>query len=60
MGEGYFIGEIEALLNDTPLTTTLISIKSTEVFIIDKNDLVSFFKNNLGILLKLNYLKYFK
>ncbi|EAR94504.2 cyclic nucleotide-binding domain protein (macronuclear) [Tetrahymena thermophila SB210] len=60
MGEGFFIGEIDSLVNDKPLTTTLISLKPTEVFIVDKNDLVSFFKKNLGILLKLNYLKYFK
>ena len=60
MGEGFFIGEIDALVNDKPLTTTLISLKPTEVFIVDKNDLVTFFKKNLGILQKLNYLKYFK
>lgn len=60
MSEGAFIGEIDCLVNDKPLTTTLISLKPTEVFIVDKTDLVSFFKKNLGILLKLNYLKFFK
>lgn len=62
MGEGFFIGEIDALLNDGPqgkLTTTLISLKPTEALIIDKINLIHFFKKNLGILLKLNYLKYF-
>lgn len=60
MSEGFFIGEMDSLVNDKPLTTTLISLKPTEVFIVDKTDLVSFFKKNLGILLKLNFLKFFK
>jgi hypothetical protein len=59
MGEGYFIGEIDCLLNEKPLSTSLISLKPTEVFLIDKQDMLSFFKKNLGILLKINYLKYF-
>jgi hypothetical protein len=36
MGEGIFIGEIEAIVNDEKLTTTLISLKPTDVFLIDK------------------------
>ncbi|KRX03433.1 Cyclic nucleotide-binding protein [Pseudocohnilembus persalinus] len=62
MGEGYFIGEIDALLNEGvhgKLTTTLISLKKTEAFIIDKHMLLNFFKKNLGVLLKINYLKCF-
>ena len=55
MGQGYFIGEIDPLVNDGKLTTSLISLKPTEVFVIDKNDLVHFFKKNLGVLLKINY-----
>ncbi|EGR29106.1 hypothetical protein IMG5_162900 [Ichthyophthirius multifiliis] len=60
ISEGYFVGEIDSLVNDKPLTTTLISLKPTEVFVVDKQDLVRFFKKNLGILLQLNYLKFFK
>lgn len=59
MGEGYFIGEIDCIINDKPLTTSLISLKLSEVFLIDKVELLHFFKKNLGILLKINYLKYF-
>ena len=59
MGEGYFIGEIDCIINDKPLTTSLISLKLTEVFLIDKAELLHFFKKNLGILLKINYYKYF-
>lgn len=59
MGAGIFIGEIDPLVNDDKLTTTLISLKPTELFIIDKNDLLNFFKKNLGILLKINYKKFF-
>lgn len=62
MGEGYFIGEIDPLLNEGPLgklTTTLIAIKDTDAFVIDKAHLLHFFKKNLGVLLKINYLKYF-
>lgn len=47
MGEGYFIGEIDALLNEGPLgrlTTTLIAIKDTDAFVIDKAHLLHFFK----------------
>lgn len=57
-----FLGEIDALLNNGDkgkLTTTLISLKPTEALLIDKTHLIHFFKKNLGILLKLNYLKYF-
>lgn len=59
MGEAYFIGEIDSILNNKCLTTSLISIKPSEVFIIDKSDLLHFFKINLGLLLKINYKKYF-
>lgn len=59
MGEGTFIGEIDNLVNNSTLTTTVISLKPTAVFLVDKLDLIHFFKKNLGILLKLNYKKYF-
>ena len=67
MGEATFIGEVEVklkiifqpLVNDGKLTTSLICLKPTEVFIIDKIDLMHFFNKNLGVLFNINRLKYF-
>ena len=55
---GTFIGEIEAFLNNTPLTTNVRAITDCEIFEIRSKELVGFLKNNPGLLVLLNKVKF--
>jgi CRP-like cAMP-binding protein len=55
---GSFFGEIDSLINDKPLTTNLKAITDCEIYEIDKNDMVSFLRNNPGLLLLLGKAKF--
>jgi len=45
---GAFVGDMQALLNGTPLTTTLMCSKGGTVYFITKKDLLKFFEDNPG------------
>ena len=55
---GCFVGEISSFLNETLLTTNLKTIEETEVFVIDKEDFSNFLRNNPGIMMFLNKIKF--
>ena len=46
--EGAFVGDMGALLNETPLTTTLICQEAGAIFSISQSDLLKFFDDNPG------------
>ena len=48
---GSFVGEIDALLEDKPLQTTLCAKEAGQVMLISKEDLLEFFTNAPGVLL---------
>ena len=58
IGSGTFIGEIDAFLNDKPLSTNLRATIDCEVFEIQQKDLIGFLKNNPGLRLLLNKVKF--
>lgn len=57
---GAFIGEIEAMLNATPLTTTLISVTDGYIFKIGKANLLAFLNRNPGLFILFAQIKYFE
>lgn len=57
---GVFIGEIEALLNSTPLTTSLIALTDGIIFQIGKDNLLSFLNCNPGLFILFAQIKYFE
>jgi len=46
---GALVGDMAALLNDTPLTNTLICIKSGQLYYVNQPDLLKFFDDNPGV-----------
>ena len=58
IGPGTFIGEIDAFLNDRSLSTNLRAASDCEIFEIRQKELISFLKNNPGLLLLLNKVKF--
>lgn len=55
---GTFIGEIDAFLNEKSLSTNLRAVSDCEVFEIKQKELISFLKNNPGLLVLLNKVKF--
>ncbi len=45
---GAFVGDMTALMTDTPLTTTLLCSQSGSVYYVNKKDLLKFFDDNPG------------
>lgn len=48
---GSFIGEVMAITNNSPLTTSVVAARKGKIFKIFKEDLISFLNKNPGILL---------
>ena len=58
IGSGTFIGEIDAFLNDKPLTTNVRANTDCDIFEIRQKELIGFLKNNPGIRLLLSKVKF--
>jgi len=58
IASGTFIGEIDAFLNDSPLSTNVRAATDCEIFEIRQKELIAFLKNNPGLLLLLNKVKF--
>ena len=54
-----FVGDIEAILLDSPHITQLEAISFTTIFIIERDDLVSYVKRNPGFFISHGQTKYF-
>ena len=50
---GAFVGEIDAILENKPLQTTLVALEEGHVMVITKEDLLAFFTNAPGVLLSM-------
>lgn len=57
---GAFIGEIEALINSTPLTSSLIAKTDGQVFKIAKASLIAFLNRNPGLFILFAQIKFFE
>jgi len=57
---GAFIGEIEAMLNTTPLTTSLSAVTDGVIFKIGKTSLLAFLNRNPGLFILFAQIKYFE
>lgn len=57
---GAFIGEIEAIMNSLPLTTSMVSITDGVVFKIGKANLLAFLNRNPGLFILFAQIKYFE
>lgn len=55
---GCFVCEFESLLNDNLLTTNLRAKSDAEIFVISHKDMMKFLRNNPGLLIALNKMKY--
>lgn len=58
IGVGTFIGEIDALINDKLWSTNLRAVTDCDIFVISKKDFLCFLKNNPGLLVLLNKIKF--
>lgn len=57
---GAFIGEIEAMLNTTALTTSLSAITDGVIFKIGKTNLLQFLNRNPGLFILFAQIKFFE
>ena len=57
---GAFIGEIEAMLNSTPLTTSLVAITDGVIFKIGRVNLLGFLNRNPGLFILFAQIKFFE
>lgn len=57
---GAFIGEIEAMFNLTPLTTTLVALTDGVIFKIGRENLLAFLNRNPGLFILFAQIKYFE
>lgn len=55
---GSFIGELDALINESELTTTLVAETDAAYFKIERNDLLGFLRRNPGLFLAFGDSKY--
>jgi len=59
MKKGAFICEVNNITRNKEFSTSLLALENSEVFLINRQDLLYFFKKNLGILLRLTDKKVF-
>lgn len=57
---GAFIGEVNAMLNNEPLSTTVMSLTDGLIYVIKKDDLISFLSKNPGLLVIFQDYKFFE
>ncbi len=57
---GAFIGEIPAFINSTPLTTSVQAVADSVIFLIDKEDLLTWFNKNPSLYVLFSKSKYFE
>ena len=57
---GAFIGEIEAMFNSTPLTTSLLAVTDGLIFKIGRENLLGFLNRNPGLFILFAQIKYFE
>jgi len=57
---GAIIGEIAALLNNTPATTSVKAVTDGVIYVLEKQDLRKFLTKNPGLYLSFADLKYFE
>ena len=50
-GMGTLLSDLDAILYDTPCTTTLHAVEKSQMFVISKRDLICFFKRFPGMML---------
>lgn len=55
---GAFVGDIPAILNDTNLSSNLRALTDCSLFIVMKQDFKNFLRNNPGLLVLLQGIKY--
>lgn len=55
---GAFIGEIKAITDNSPLTTSVVATRKGKIFKIFKEDLISFLNKNPGLQLVFQDCKY--
>lgn len=49
MESGAYIGEANAMIEGSPMTTSLRATRNSTIFIIPKNELILFLENNPGL-----------
>ena len=57
---GVFIGEIEAMINNTPLTTSIYACADGIIFKIEKDDLMAYLNRNPGLFVLFSQVKFFE
>lgn len=58
LGIGSFVCEFNSVLNKKPLTMNIRALEDTEGFEISGKDITNFMRNNPGLMLLLNNVKY--
>ncbi len=58
--KGAFIGEVSAMLNNEPLTTTVKATSDSLIYVLKKDDLVAFLSKNPGMLVLFQDVKFFE
>ena len=46
---GTFFGEINCIMSTDKLSTSIIALKESQIFIVERNELVDFFNQNPGL-----------
>lgn len=57
---GAFVGEVGCMLDNKGLTTSVVSVKDSEIFTIQREGLLSFLKMHPGLLIVFRDYKYFE
>lgn len=57
---GAFIGEIEAMLNSSPTTASLVALTDGIIFQIERENLLAFLNSNPGLFILFAQLKFFE
>ena len=56
---GTFFGEINCIMSSQPLSTSIIALKESQIFIVEKSELMDFFNQNPGLFMQFSNMKYF-
>lgn len=60
LSTGAFIGETKAMIENKPLTTTLMCSRAGIIYKMDKISFLDFLKNNPGLMMTFMDVKYFE
>jgi CRP-like cAMP-binding protein len=58
--KGAFIGEVNAMLSNEPLTTTIKAVTDSVIYVMLKDDLLVFLAKNPGLLVLFRDVKFFE